>query len=199
MGRLDHVHIRVPDRAEAARWYAEHLGFEPVAAYDFSATAFEGGPLQDPRPMAGGRRSCLVEASEGHPMVPQQTGVAFSVDSGHLRSRVRLRGAVRDRQSRAAEPLPRSRISRGGASTCAGRSISSTRGKTSTSSTVTTTTESAPNWSRRTTCSRTATGPAEALPRVPRRRLDVSERTRRSRQRVAHFRALRQGVRSSLG
>ena len=46
MGRLDHVHIRVPDRAEAARWYAEHLGFEPVDAYDFWATGFEGGPLQ---------------------------------------------------------------------------------------------------------------------------------------------------------
>ena len=30
MGRLDHVHIRVPDRAEAARWYSEHLGFEQV-------------------------------------------------------------------------------------------------------------------------------------------------------------------------
>lgn len=30
--RLDHVHIRVPDRAEAARWYAENLGFEPVDA-----------------------------------------------------------------------------------------------------------------------------------------------------------------------
>src|SRR2546423_8218011 len=25
MGRLDHVHIRVPDRTEAATWYAEHL------------------------------------------------------------------------------------------------------------------------------------------------------------------------------
>ena len=45
-GRLDHVHIRVPDRAQAARWYAEHLGFEPVEAYDFWATGFEGGPLQ---------------------------------------------------------------------------------------------------------------------------------------------------------
>jgi catechol 2,3-dioxygenase-like lactoylglutathione lyase family enzyme len=44
MGRLDHVHIRVPDRAEAARWYAEHLGFEPVEAYDFWASGFEGGP-----------------------------------------------------------------------------------------------------------------------------------------------------------
>src|SRR6185295_7342325 len=42
MGRLDHVHIRVPDRAEAARWYSEHLGFEPVGAYEFWATGFEG-------------------------------------------------------------------------------------------------------------------------------------------------------------
>lgn len=53
MGRLDHVHIRVPDRAEAARWYAEHLGFEPVDAYDFWATGFEGGPLQISAEAAG--------------------------------------------------------------------------------------------------------------------------------------------------
>ena len=79
-GRLDHVHIRVPDRAEAARWYAEHLGFEPVGAYDFWANGFEGGPLQI---SADGGRTMLAlfEASEGHPMVPQQTGVAFSVDA----------------------------------------------------------------------------------------------------------------------
>ena len=68
MGRLDHVHIRVPDRAEAARWYAEHLGFEPVAAYDFWATGFEGGPLQISAD--GGQTTlALFEASEGHPMV----------------------------------------------------------------------------------------------------------------------------------
>jgi catechol 2,3-dioxygenase-like lactoylglutathione lyase family enzyme len=80
MGRLDHVHIRVPDRAEAARWYAEHLGFEPVDTYDFWATGFEGGPLQI---SADGGRTMLAlfEASEGHPMVPQKTGVAFSVDA----------------------------------------------------------------------------------------------------------------------
>ena len=37
MGRLDHVHVRVPNRAEAAGWYAEHLGFEPVERFGFSA------------------------------------------------------------------------------------------------------------------------------------------------------------------
>ncbi len=80
MGRLDHVHIRVPDRAEAARWYAEHLGFEAVEAYDFWATGFEGGPLQISAD--GGRTTlALFEVSDGHPMVPQKTGVAFSVDA----------------------------------------------------------------------------------------------------------------------
>ena len=80
MGRLDHVHIRVPNRAEAARWYAEHLGFEPVEAYDFWASGFEGGPLQISAD--GGKTTlALFEASDEHPMVPQQNGVAFSVDA----------------------------------------------------------------------------------------------------------------------
>jgi catechol 2,3-dioxygenase-like lactoylglutathione lyase family enzyme len=81
MGRLDHVHIRVPDRAEAARWYAEHLGFEPVDRFAFWATGFEGGPLQI---SADGGRTMLAlfEATDDHPMVTQQTGVAFSVDAG---------------------------------------------------------------------------------------------------------------------
>lgn len=80
MGRLDHVHIRVPDRAKAAAWYARHLGFEPVRAYDFWAKGVEGGPLQ--LSADGGQTMlALFEASEGHPMVKQQTGVAFSVDA----------------------------------------------------------------------------------------------------------------------
>ena len=55
------------DRAEAARWYAEHLGFEPVDAYDFWATGFAGGPLQISAD--GGRTTlALFEATESHPM-----------------------------------------------------------------------------------------------------------------------------------
>jgi len=80
MGRLDHVHIRVPDRAEAARWYAEHLGFEPVEEFEFWAAGFEGGPLQISAD-GGETMLALFEASDGHPMVPQETGVAFSVDA----------------------------------------------------------------------------------------------------------------------
>ncbi len=80
MGRLDHVHIRVPDRAEAAEWYAEHLGFEPVEDFAFWAKGFEGGPLQISSD--GGQTTlALFEATEAHPMTPQQTGVAFSVDA----------------------------------------------------------------------------------------------------------------------
>jgi catechol 2,3-dioxygenase-like lactoylglutathione lyase family enzyme len=80
MGRLDHVHIRVPDRAIAAAWYAEHLGFEPVSAYDFWATGFEGGPLQISAD-GGKTMLALFEVTDGHPMVRQETGVAFSVDA----------------------------------------------------------------------------------------------------------------------
>jgi catechol 2,3-dioxygenase-like lactoylglutathione lyase family enzyme len=80
MGRLDHVHIRVPDRAAAARWYAEHLGFEPVERFDFWASGIDGGPLQISAD--GGQTTlALFETSDGHPMIPQQTGVAFSVDA----------------------------------------------------------------------------------------------------------------------
>ena len=81
MGRLDHVHIRVPDRAEAAAWYADHLGFEPVEQFDFWASGIEGGPLQISAD-GGSTTLALFETSEGHPMVPQQTGVAFSVEAG---------------------------------------------------------------------------------------------------------------------
>src|SRR5436853_963978 len=79
MGRLDHVHIRVPDRAEAAAWYARHLGFEPVPEYKFWATGFEGGPLQISAD-GGNTTLALFQASDDHPLIAQQTGVAFSVD-----------------------------------------------------------------------------------------------------------------------
>ncbi len=80
MGWLDHVHIRVPDRAEAAKWYSDHLGFEPVDEFDFWANGFEGGPLQISAD-GGATTLALFAASEGHPLVPFQTGIAFSVDA----------------------------------------------------------------------------------------------------------------------
>lgn len=80
MGRLDHVHIRVPNRALAAQWYADNLGFEPVEKYEFWASGFEGGPLQMSAD-GGETMLALFEASEGHPMAAQVTGIAFSLDA----------------------------------------------------------------------------------------------------------------------
>ncbi|MFQ3232097.1 VOC family protein [Reinekea sp.] len=80
MGRLDHVHIRVPNRDIAAQWYSDYLGFEVVKKYDFWAKGFSGGPLQISAD-GGNTMLALFEASEGHPLAPQLTGVAFSVDS----------------------------------------------------------------------------------------------------------------------
>jgi catechol 2,3-dioxygenase-like lactoylglutathione lyase family enzyme len=80
MGKLDHINIRVPDRAEAARWYGEHLGFEPVEEFAFWAEGFEGGPLQLSAD-GGATTLALFEASESHPMVTHPTGIAFSVDA----------------------------------------------------------------------------------------------------------------------
>lgn len=102
MGKLDHVHIRVPNRAEAARWYAEHLGFEPVAEYDFWATGFEGGPLQISAD-DGQTTLALFEVSPGHPMLAQKTGVAFSVGFEMFASFTRsLPGAI---NNPSGEPL----------------------------------------------------------------------------------------------
>ena len=80
MGRLDHVHLRVPDREVAAQWYADNLGFEPVEEFEFWAKGFEGGPLQISAD-GGKTMLALFEVSDGHPMVPQITGVAFSLDA----------------------------------------------------------------------------------------------------------------------
>jgi catechol 2,3-dioxygenase-like lactoylglutathione lyase family enzyme len=80
MGRLDHVHVRVPNRAEAASWYAQHLGFEPVDRFDFWANSVAGGPLQISAD-GGATMLALFEATEHHPMVPQTQGIAFSLDA----------------------------------------------------------------------------------------------------------------------
>lgn len=107
MGRLDHVHIHVPNRAEAAAWYSKHLGFEAVEEFEFWATGFDGGPLQI---SADGGHSMLAlfEASDGHPMVAQETGVAFSVDAETFMVFARsLPGEIR---SPSGEPLTQNHL-----------------------------------------------------------------------------------------
>lgn len=103
MGRLDHVHLRVPNREEAARWYAEHLGFEPVERFDFWAKGFEGGPLQISAD--GGKTTlALFEASEGHPMLAQTMGIAFSLElESFVRFARSLPGAIPEPSGRPLE------------------------------------------------------------------------------------------------
>lgn len=88
MGSLDHVHVRVPNMAEALTWYTTHLGFVPVPEYDFWATGVDGGPVQI---SADDGRTCLAlfEANERSPMAPHTNGVAFSVDAPTFISFVR--------------------------------------------------------------------------------------------------------------
>jgi catechol 2,3-dioxygenase-like lactoylglutathione lyase family enzyme len=78
MGRLDHVHVRVPDRAVAAAWYSKHLGFDPVGEFDFWASGIDGGPLQISAD-GGATTLALFEVRGAQPIVPQH--VAFSVDA----------------------------------------------------------------------------------------------------------------------
>lgn len=79
MGSMDHVHLVVPDREAAARWYAERLGFEAVDEYAEWA-AVDGGPLHI---SADGGKSgiALFQASSGHPAGKLEMGVAFRVDA----------------------------------------------------------------------------------------------------------------------
>lgn len=104
MGKLDHVHIRVPNRAVAAKWYSENLGFEPVEEYDFWATGFEGGPIQISAD-GGETMLALFEAGDGHPMVRQETGVAFSLDAESFISFARsLPGEIDNARGRPLAP-----------------------------------------------------------------------------------------------
>lgn len=79
LGRLDHVHITVPDRAEAAAWYSEHLGFEPVEDLRFWAEGVDGGPLQ--MSADGGSTTIALFPSRGtEPDARHQAAAAFSVE-----------------------------------------------------------------------------------------------------------------------
>jgi catechol 2,3-dioxygenase-like lactoylglutathione lyase family enzyme len=69
----------VPNRDEAARWYATHLGFERVQAFDFWAHGFDGGPLQ-------------ISADGGNTTLAHV--FSFGSDGYRTRARGSQRGAV---------------------------------------------------------------------------------------------------------
>jgi catechol 2,3-dioxygenase-like lactoylglutathione lyase family enzyme len=78
MGTLDHIHVVVPNRDEAARWYRSVLGFEPVP--EFRAWAeIPGGPLH--LSADGGRSGiALFESWEKGQKVTNGMGGGFRVD-----------------------------------------------------------------------------------------------------------------------
>ena len=79
MGSLDHVHLVVPDRSEAARWYQETLGFTAVEACE-PWTRIEGGPLH--LSADGGRSGiALFQLGQGHGPTTLEMGAAFRVDA----------------------------------------------------------------------------------------------------------------------
>jgi catechol 2,3-dioxygenase-like lactoylglutathione lyase family enzyme len=82
MGSLNHVHVVVPDREAAARWYVEQLGFEPVAEVAAWARV-PGGPLH--LSADGGRSGiALFQLGGGHAATTLEMGAAFSVDAQHF-------------------------------------------------------------------------------------------------------------------
>lgn len=103
MGSLNHVHLVVPDRALAARWYSDVLGFDPVPEFDFWATGIDGGPLQMSAD-DGQTMIALFEASEGHATDARGAEAAFSVDAGTFASFAR---SLPDERiaSRSGDPL----------------------------------------------------------------------------------------------
>jgi catechol-2,3-dioxygenase len=81
MGTLDHMHLLVPDRYEAARWYQKNLGFETTKKYEVWAEV-EGGPLHI---SADGGRSALALFERGqHPDFKMETWVAFRVEASQF-------------------------------------------------------------------------------------------------------------------
>ncbi len=103
MGSLDHVHLVVPDRAQAARWYQDQLGFEVVAEYELW-TRVEGGPLH--LSADGGRSGiALFQLGHGHTQTTLEKGAAFRVDAEHFIAFARSLGSteVRDMSGQALD------------------------------------------------------------------------------------------------
>lgn len=80
---LDHVEFYVPDQVEAAEWYADRLGFQPLDAF---AGWIDGGPLMIA--VDGGRAKLALfqgEPAGQRPAVGYQR-VAFRVDGPGFRA-----------------------------------------------------------------------------------------------------------------
>lgn len=71
---IDHVALTVPDHAEAAAWYDDVLGLEPLPEFDSWATG--GGPLV----VSSDDGATSLALFSGDPDEPELRHVAFEVD-----------------------------------------------------------------------------------------------------------------------
>jgi catechol-2,3-dioxygenase len=78
MGTLDHMHVMVPNRYEAARWYQENLGFEIIKEFEFWAKE-DSGPLYISAD--GGRSALSLFEPNRYVNFKVETSVAFRVDA----------------------------------------------------------------------------------------------------------------------
>jgi len=101
MGSLDHMHLVVPDRYEAAAWFQANLGFEIIDAYRQWAEV-EGGPLHI---SADGGRSglALFKAGTGHPTTQIPIGIAFQVDAEQF---IEFARGLEDKEIRDTQGAP---------------------------------------------------------------------------------------------
>lgn len=108
-GRLDHVHLVVPDREEAARWYEDVLGFQRVEAYRHWWT-IPGAPIHMSAD-GGSSGVALFQAGEGHELTQGiGMGVAFRLPADEFTAFAKALGQSIHIDGRDGKPLTASSI-----------------------------------------------------------------------------------------
>ncbi len=92
--QIDHVEIFVPDRYEAAEWYARTLGLEIVRDFEFWAT--EGGPLMIASRGAGTKIALFEGEPQGERPSVGYRRTAFRTDGESFLEFVRERERLPD-------------------------------------------------------------------------------------------------------
>ena len=109
LGQLDHMHLVVPDREEAARWYEDVLGFERVEEFKHW-WSIPGAPIH--MSADGGASSlALFQAGEGHELTHGiGMGVAFKLPGAEFVEFAKAIGDSIQVTARNGQPLTRDAI-----------------------------------------------------------------------------------------
>ncbi len=108
LGQLDHMHLVVPDREHAARWYEQTLGFERVEEYRYWE-AIPGGPLHMSAD-GGASGIALFEAGNGHKESSIGMGVAFKLPAKEFIEFANALGTSINLTGKDGQPLTRQSI-----------------------------------------------------------------------------------------